>query len=68
MATVDAWLIEHVEGADVTYYCGPGDWCGNPNHAYKFVDREEAERIMKPMQCIAGSFRVAEHQWSSPDA
>jgi hypothetical protein len=58
-----AWLIEcSFEGGTPDYYCAPGDWCSNPNHAHKFPSREEAEAVSATMQTI-GERRVCEHQW-----
>ena len=58
-----AWLIEI--GDSVTYYwCGPGDWCSNPNHAFKF------ETEMAAVECkyglgkmVGGPAHVVEHMW-----
>lgn len=61
-----AWLVE-IEPpiGDVLYYCGPGDWCSNPNHAHKFHTRKAAEEIIGTAQ-NPKVMRVAEHEWSDP--
>jgi hypothetical protein len=57
-----AWLIE--VGSPSTYYCAPGDWCSNPNHAYKFSSEQEAQAIATPMGKLTGGFpRCCEHMW-----
>lgn len=54
-----AWLIEH--GSPAAYFCGDGDWCSNPNHAYRFVTKDVATAKAETMP-IEG-IRVAEHLW-----
>ena len=59
-----AWLIEsHFEGAPPDYYCGPASWCSNPNHAFKFKTKEEADAVSAGMTTI-GRRSVVEHDWS----
>jgi hypothetical protein len=64
---MNAFLAEHFgDGITTTYYCGPGDWCTNPNHAKKFETALAAASLVLEMTergCIAGAFRVAEHAW-----
>jgi hypothetical protein len=55
------WLIE--AGSPAIYYCGPADWCSNPNHAQQFPSRAEAEKVSAEMKFANGSPRVAEHSW-----
>lgn len=58
-----AWLIEcGFDQGLPDYYCGPGDWCSNPNHAHKFLTKEEAEAVSERMTTI-GARRVADHSW-----
>lgn len=60
-----AWLIEIDAPMSVTlYYCDEGDWCSNPNHAYRFAMKAEAEAIQSKMR--SDLTRVAEHEWSTP--
>jgi hypothetical protein len=57
-----AWLIE--VGSPSTYYCGPGDWCSNPNHAHKFSSEQEAQATAAPMGKLVGGLpRCCEHMW-----
>lgn len=56
-----AWLIECGHNPTM-YYCGPGDWCGNPSHALKFPTREAAELRSMGMETLE-PVRVCEHQW-----
>lgn len=60
-----AWLIESVDGVhpDPIYFCGPGDWCGNPNHAHKFATRDAAEANRLSLH-NPDAFKVTEHIWS----
>jgi len=57
------WLIE-ARFAPM-YYCGPGDWCSNPNHAEQFPTRADAEKVVAEMKFASGAPRVVEHSWSS---
>lgn len=60
---VSAWLLECVPPlGDVLYYCAPGDWCSNPNHAHRFTTKEEGDAMHGTMHNSA-IMRVAEHQW-----
>lgn len=58
-----AWLVEFGTGpAPAIYYCGPGDWCGNPNHAKKFATYSEAADVQA--RCVNSvEVRVVEHEW-----
>jgi hypothetical protein len=58
---INAWLIEN-EADPVQYYCGPGEWCTNPNHALKFPTREAAELRMAALSTMS-KLRVTGHQW-----
>lgn len=63
-----AWLIEC--GSPTSYYCDEGDegdWCSNPNHAWRFATREEAETKAATMTTME-PVRVAEHAWSTPES
>lgn len=61
-----AWLVEiALPIGDTLYYCGPGDWCSNPNHAHKFPTREAASEVLKSAHDPT-TMRVAEHEWSAP--
>lgn len=61
-----AWLIEiNPPLGDVLYYCGPGDWCSNPNHAHKFPDKTAAKAVRSAMQNPL-NMRIAEHEWADP--
>jgi hypothetical protein len=63
MTDETAWLIEcSFEGGRPDYYCGPGVWCNNSHHAYKFPTKEAAETRSNEMRTI-GTRRVAEHSW-----
>ena len=65
MTAETAWLIEiDAPFSHVLYYCGPGDWCSNPNHAHKFAGRADAEQALATMQNPT-SMRIAEHEWCS---
>lgn len=64
--STSAWLIEIAPPiGDVLYYCGPGDWCSNPIHAYKFHLKANAEAVLAKMQ-NPQSMRIAEHEWCDP--
>lgn len=56
-----AWLIECGSPAD--YWCAPGDWCSNPNHAHKFATEAEAKAVTVGMRTME-PVRVCEHQWT----
>lgn len=56
-----AWLIEF--GSPAVYYCAPGDWCSNANHAQKFETKEAADLIAATMTFAKP--RVCEHAWCS---
>lgn len=60
-----AWLIETNNPVDTTlYYCGPGDWCSNPNHAMKWPSEESAQNSETWTQMqYPGNMRIAEHEW-----
>jgi hypothetical protein len=61
------WLIEYrLHGQTVSYYCAPGEWCSNPNHAHRFATRQEAEveTFGLPLQ----NYAVEEHAWDSPES
>lgn len=61
--SVSAWLIEIEPPIGcVLYYCAPGDWCSNPNHAHRFPVESEALTMLARMQNPL-SMRVAEHEW-----
>lgn len=61
--SVSAWLIEIAAPMDHTlYYCAPGDWCSNPNHAQRFPTRVQAEYTLATMH-NPSTMRVAEHEW-----
>jgi hypothetical protein len=64
---MNAFLVEHGGlGIPTTYYCGPGDWCTNPNHAKKFETALPAAMIATECTergCISGGYRVIEHAW-----
>ena len=63
-----AWLIETDDPhGNNLYYCGPGDWCSNPNHAMRFVSEQCAvnSEHWREMQ-YPGNLRIAEHEWVSP--
>lgn len=61
-----AWLIE-TEGGIPRYYCGPGEWCDNPNHAMKFpteqavIDSDHWRNMVYP-----GHMKIVEHEWVTP--
>lgn len=60
-----AWLIETDDPLGHTqYYCGPGEWCDNPNHAMKFTSEDAARNAdhWREMQ-YTGNLRIAEHEW-----
>lgn len=54
------WLIESVDNAPTVYFCGPGEWCTNPHHAYKFAVRDAAEANRLSM-VNPDNFKVTEH-------
>jgi hypothetical protein len=59
-----AWLIEcSFKGGAPGYYCSPGMWCDNPNHAHKFLTKEAAETRSAEMTTI-GTRRVCDHSWA----
>ena len=56
------WLIE--VGSPASYYCGPGDWCSNPNHALQFHCREDAAAVACRFgNLVGGTPRAVEHMW-----
>lgn len=58
-----AWLIETSDPVGTTlYFCHDGDWCSNPNHAYKFQTQEDAERKRQAL-VRPDAFRVCDHIW-----
>lgn len=60
-----AWLIEIAPPiGDTLYYCDEGDWCNNPNHAWRFATKAEAEAKQSTMR--QDLTRVAEHEWCEP--
>ena len=63
-AELVVWLIEVVpsQGA-VRYYCGPGEWCDNPNHAKKFPTEKLARRTSYDLKTM-DPLRVVEHSWT----
>lgn len=61
------WLIE--VGSPAQYYCGPGDWCSNPNHAAQFGFRDDAMAIACRFGKLSGGTpRAVEHIWSGDSA
>lgn len=59
-----AWLIECApEVGDTLYFCGDGDWCGNPKHAHKFATAGEANAKRVTMHLGGELYRVADHEW-----
>lgn len=59
--SASAWLIEIPLDCGL-YYCAPGDWCSNPNHAHRFSSKAAADGVLATMQ-NPSSMRVAEHEW-----
>lgn len=59
--TETAWLIEC--GRPPHYYCGPGDWCSNVNHAKKFATEQEAHAVKARLTTL-DVCRLAEHAWT----
>lgn len=58
-----AWLIETVDPVGTTlYFCHDGDWCSNPNHAYRFRTSEQANVKLAAMRWPQ-NFRASEHEW-----
>lgn len=60
-----AWLIETNDPVGSTlYYCAPGEWCSNPNHAMKFASESDASASdhWRDMQ-YPGNMRIAAHEW-----
>jgi hypothetical protein len=65
MTDLHAWLIE-LPSTSTLYWCGPSDWCSNPNHAHKFDTEQEALEVMNEMcVMIDGQPRVCGHSWVS---
>jgi len=57
------WLIEI--GQPSVYYCSPGEWCSNANHAKKFETPEEAHNVLAAFPVLVGGPpRVAGHIWT----
>jgi hypothetical protein len=54
------WLIEC--GSPAIYFCGPGDWCSNPNHAHLYTSKILAESEAASMTTIE-PIRVCDHAW-----
>lgn len=66
MADQIFYLIEcFVSTAPVLYmgHRGVSDFCSNPDHAFKFITRKQAENELAKMPNISGMLRVAEHMW-----
>lgn len=68
MSNQIAWLIEcgiwNEFPPPITYFCGDGDWCSNPNHAFKFSTEQEALSKLESMKPFnPENYRVAEHMW-----
>lgn len=62
-----AWLLEFQPPVGATqYYCAPGDWCTNPNHARKFAAKQEADDVHSSMQ-NRDLMYVVEHEWVSAE-
>lgn len=57
------WLIEC--GSPAVYYCNDGEWCSNPNHARKFMTKDEASNRAASMNTM-DPVRVCEHLWTKP--
>jgi len=57
------FLVVHGKPCEepIAYFCGPGDWCNNPNHAKRFLTREDAKKVADEM--IGSNARVEEHMW-----
>lgn len=64
----DYFLIETKGITPTQYYCGPGNWCTNPDHAVKFHSWEAAVLERSSMPVIAevdreNNMQITEHQW-----
>lgn len=60
------WLIE--VGMPRIFYCGPGDWCSNPNHALRWKDKADALAELRHFpvsELVGGRAEVCEHVWNS---
>jgi len=44
------------------YYCGPGDWCDNPEHAHRYAAEEQALEVSRHMNTLEER-RVVKHIW-----
>ena len=68
MSNQTAWLIEcgtyNEFPPQIIYFCGEGDWCSNPNHAFKFNTEQEAwDKIQIWAPFAPDNYRVTEHMW-----
>lgn len=55
-------------GSPAQYYCRPGEWCSNPNHADMFTSSEEAWIVAAKMKPTMQPIRVVDHIWIGSQA